>query len=224
MKNALLIIIFLLPIICLGQKKDDYRIMPSSDFIKSHDSLLNAVFPIKESKVYYELVVKADSINQNELFKRAKIWQPKMFNSPKDAQAFEDREIGFISIKTNFSSPYKDPLSESVNDKIINLSFLFSLKIYTKDNKAKIVIDDLMMFGNKMELYPIETHFSTQTQVVDSMIQQLPKRLRSRFNNYEERKKELISWKETYDYSDAEFISILESFKKAMTLKSESDF
>lgn len=223
MKKLLIILLF--PISCFAQqKRDDYKIMPSTEFIISHDSILNAVFPMKESKVIYELVVITDSVSQQELFKRSKIWQTKMFNSPKDAQNFDDKGLGFISIKTNFSEPYNDPFAESGDDKILNLNFVFTVKIYTKNGKAKIVIDDLMMFDAKMKLFPIETHFSIQTQEEDSMLPLLPKRLRRKFNNYESRKRELLSWKETYEHADVEFKSIMEGFRNAMILKSESDF
>lgn len=220
--KMVLFVALLIPICVFGQKKGVYRIMPSDAFVSSHDSILHKVFPFNDSTISYELIINADSLKKNELFQRAKIWQVKMLNSPKASQQFEDKDGGFIALKTNFSEPYKDPLSKSGS--IINLRFIFSVKIYLKDYKAKIVIDNLKMVGLDLEDEPIETHFLTQTQKADYMISQLPKRTQERFNNYDERENELKAIAKTYEYANAEFYSIVQDFKKFLTIKSESDF
>lgn len=219
----LLFTLLLLPLLTFAQKRN-YIIMPSNEFVSSHDSILHKIFPFKDSKVYYELVIDADTLKKNDLFERAKIWQVKMFNSPKTSQQFQDKESGFIALKTNFSEPYRDPLGKTSSDSIINLSFIFSLKIYLKNYKAKIVIDNINMLGINLEEEPIETHFLTQTRKEDDIISELPKRLQRQFNNYAEREKELTSWNKTYRYANIEFKSIMENFKNAILSKSESDF
>ncbi|MGN6532988.1 MAG: DUF4468 domain-containing protein, partial [Ginsengibacter sp.] len=191
------------------------------EFVNSHDSILHKVFSFNDSKIHYELIISADSLKQNNLFQRAKIWQVKMLNSPKYSQQFEDKEGGFIALQAAFSEPYSDPLTKG---SIIDLSFFFSLKIYVKDYKAKIVIDDIKMVGVDSEQEPIETHFLTQTKKADYMISQLPKKMQKRFNNYDERENELKAIAKTYEFANLEFISLMNDFKNAIISKSEADF
>lgn len=216
-----ILLLLLIPVCGFGQKKGDNVIMPSAQFVASHDSMMHKIFPFNDSTVHYELIINVDSVKKNILFQRAKIWQVKMLNSPKYSQQFEDKEGGFIALQAAFSEPYNDPLSKG---SIIDLSFFFSLKIYVKDYKAKIVIDDIKMIGVDSEQEPIETHFLTQTQKEDIMISQLPKKMRGRFNNYNERENELKAMAKTYQYANLEFISLMNDFKNAIINKSEGDF
>src|SRR5258708_24434780 len=113
--------------------------VPSVSF--TQDSLFHGVFPKKENRVSYEVVITIDSTSKNTLFSRAKNWAINQYNSQKDALQIDDKEAGILAYKGYFSNLFEWPSRMGISPKE-EWEYWETFKILFKDNRAKIIITD----------------------------------------------------------------------------------
>jgi hypothetical protein len=94
------------------------------------------------------IVVKG---NQNELFTKSKIWFTSSFKSAKDVLQTEDKNEGFIIGKGNLVYQYdlytvKKKEIKKFDETWTNRLY-FTIKIYSKNDKARVIIEDIIIGG-----------------------------------------------------------------------------
>src|SRR5438477_1445008 len=107
----------------------------------SKDSLFQGIFPRKDDKVLYEIVVTVDSTSKNTLFSRAKNWAISEYNSQKDALQVDDKEGGMLAYKGYFTNLFEWPPRMGISPKE-EWQYWETFKILFKENKVKISITD----------------------------------------------------------------------------------
>jgi hypothetical protein len=114
---------------------------------------------------YYEKVIDIPG-SKDDLFAKGKLWFVNSFKSLKDAIQSEDKEEGFIIAKGNFlfSHPYYSEKKKQVqlqkNPWPVRAEF--TLRMYFKDNKVKIVFTDIK-FLDPSNLTFLDAMFSQVT-------------------------------------------------------------
>lgn len=117
MNKRFLMLLLIAPLICIGQK----------------DSLIT-----------FSEVVKVDSVNQNELFNRARLWVNDNFRSGKDVSQIIDKESGTITGNGVFKERFY--LYQMIKTKFTGI-FSFDFKIFVKDGKYKYVFTSIKHIG-----------------------------------------------------------------------------
>jgi hypothetical protein len=99
---------------------------------------LAAKEPLKEVSE----IVEIPNMAQKQIFDAAKIWMAQSFKSSNSVIQYEDQNTGTIVGKGNMKYPCKGAWNCLANEK--NL-VLFTVKIDTKDNKARVTFNDLLL-------------------------------------------------------------------------------
>jgi hypothetical protein len=100
-----------------------------------------------DNRLYYDFVYTNDSLTKNDLFTRSKTWIAKAFKDGKEVDLFSDKEEGLIigkgSVRVNLST--LDLIAGSQD------YLRYTINIFCKDGKARIVVDDIGYFtiGNQ---------------------------------------------------------------------------
>lgn len=100
-------------------------------------------FPQRDGQIYYEHVIQVDSLSKEKLYLKIKSWALSSFNSQKAALQADDKDVGLIAFKSHFNVVYHVPKMEKTNPGSYDITYNFIMKVYYKDNKAKIVISDV---------------------------------------------------------------------------------
>lgn len=122
----------------------------------AQDSTISQIFPMKDGMVEYERVIIVDSATKDQLFTKAKVWAISHYKSQKDASQSDDPQLGLLAFTGFFEIPFTAPKTMGV-EVIANRQYWHTLKIYVKDNRAKIVIDNIKLGLNSTEKTSIET-------------------------------------------------------------------
>lgn len=162
------------------------------------------VFPIDSitGKITYSEIIKVDSVNSQELYLRAKVWFVHSFVSAKNVIQLDEKESGRIigkgifdvSDNNNHNSIIYVPITGTVD---------FTVEIQIKDEKYRYVFSDLSYKVNgdsEMDLKSSSVFKSVMFQ----------KRLD-------------IQWSDIRHNTNATFLSMIDSLKKAMNTKNDSD-
>jgi len=104
-------------------------------------SAFSANDPLKEVSD----VVELPNMNQKQIYDQSKIWMAKSFKSSNSVIQYEDVNTGTIIGKGNMKYPCKGTWNCLAN--VDNL-ILFTIKVDTKDNKARITFNDLQLRTN----------------------------------------------------------------------------
>jgi hypothetical protein len=86
----------------------------------------------------YTDIVQVDSLSQNQLFSRAKLFVATRFNSAPDVTKLSDEAAHTIVVKGRLNRFYVNPFNKSLGGAVN-----FTLKIATKEGKYKYEITDL---------------------------------------------------------------------------------
>jgi len=108
---------------------------------KAQDSLLYQIFPLSNTKVIYEKIIETPGQNKDTLFLKAKVWALSTFKSEKSAFQTEDRNGGLLAYRTFFTNDFVAPSMMGFTNHL-NWDYWSQIRIYIKDNKAKIVIEN----------------------------------------------------------------------------------
>lgn len=87
-------------------------------------------------------VVELPNMAQKQIYDASKIWMAKAFKSSNAVIQYEDTSTGTIIGKGNMQYPCKGTWNCLANSE--NL-ILFTVKVDTKDNKARVTFNDLLL-------------------------------------------------------------------------------
>ena len=104
----------------------------ASMFEKTPPELLNKDF---------EYIFNLDSLSKEQAFSRGKLWIAESYNSAESVITFEDLETGTVK-----GTAIGSALTEV---DYFERSFKYSLSIYCKDNKTKLVFSNVQTFDYK---------------------------------------------------------------------------
>ena len=183
-------------------------------FSFAQDEPLHASFPLKDGKVYYEKIIQVDSTSKEVLFQRAKTWALSAFNSQKAALQSEDKDIGFLNYKTLLTVFFNVPPVLGMKPGLTEWKYNFNLKIYLKDNKAKIIFDDINLNdqdGNNV------SHIETYREDTEAYFKRSMLGRGYREKYYKEAKK-------NFTEADKKFKSLIDSCAEALSTNSEAEF
>ena len=102
----------------------------------AQDKLLG-ILPLKDGKVTYDGVVQVDSINKDELYKRAKRWFIETYKSAKDVIQLDDKENGEVIGKGFFEIYWQVTFMSGQN-----INVWQTMKIQVKDGRYRYEITD----------------------------------------------------------------------------------
>ena len=113
------------------------------------DTSFRSIFPRnEENKVEYVKVIEVDSLTKKEISLRIKEWAINNFNSQKAALQSEDLETGYMLYQATKTNTYNIPKGWGfpiIGSKIYTITSetKFSINFYIKDNKFKIVVNNI---------------------------------------------------------------------------------
>lgn len=87
-------------------------------------------------------IVEFPEIKQKQIYDSSKIWMAKAFNSANSVVQYEDSTTGTIIGKGNMKYPCKGVMNCMAKGEF---RVLFTLKIDTKDGKARLTFNDLLL-------------------------------------------------------------------------------
>ena len=117
------------------------------------DTTFRSIFPRNEENlVQYEKIIELDSLSKKEISLRIKEWAINNFNSQKAALQSEDLETGYILYQATNINTYPIPKGWGfplIGSKILSVTneTRFSLNFYLKDNKFKVIINNISIKG-----------------------------------------------------------------------------
>ncbi len=115
-----------------------------SNWIIGQNMMPNFPFDSATNKISYSEVIKIDStIDKDELYKRARAWFSKTYNSSKDVIQFENKDDCKIIGKALFKVSFKTIIGSNYPGGYIN----YTISIYTKNGKYKYEITDFYHTG-----------------------------------------------------------------------------
>ena len=89
----------------------------------------------------FEYIFNLDSLSKEQAFSRGKLWIAESYNSAESVITFEDLETGTVK-----GTAIGSALTEV---DYFERSFKYSLSIYCKDNKTKLVFSNVQTFDYK---------------------------------------------------------------------------
>jgi len=186
------------------------------------------VFPLKDSVVYYESIVDIDSVQTPELFTRSKIWILSRFKSQKGALQAEDKELGYLMINTFTTDVFTYGQIENI-PLTFSSEYWFDMKIYIKDEKVKIVVDNLRWIDNqaKIEMSILSYRSEYETESIQALElarrkKKAREKVRKEFEKFEP--KLMHEVRKSFSRVDSEIRSLISSFESSIVKKSESEF
>ena len=99
---------------------------------------LGAKEPLKEVSE----IVEIPNMEKKQIFDASKIWMAQSFKSSNSVVQYEDQDTGIIIGKGNMKYPCKGAWNCLAYEKTL---VLFTVKIDTKDNKARVTFNDLLL-------------------------------------------------------------------------------
>jgi len=113
------------------------------------DTSFRSIYPRnEENKVEYVKIIEVDSLSKKEISLRIKEWAVNNFNSQKAALQSEDLETGYMLYQATRENVYNIPKGWGfplIGSRIytITTETKFSINFYIKDNKFKIVVNNI---------------------------------------------------------------------------------
>lgn len=108
---------------------------------RTGDSLLYNIFPVVDGLVAYQKIIESPGKTKSDIYKAIKSWAASTFTSQKDALQSDDLDAGLIIYKFNFPSSCERTVDGDIET--INTTYWQNLKVYIKDERLKIVVDNL---------------------------------------------------------------------------------
>lgn len=105
--------------------------------------------PLKDGKVFYEVVDTISNTSKADLYNKSKIWFVNTFNSAKAVLQMDDKEAGIIMGKGitpyNGGNVITGPMRNSIN---------YTININLKDNKWRIQVYDIYVSNENATYTP----------------------------------------------------------------------
>jgi hypothetical protein len=189
----------------------------------AQDSLFQSTLPMKDGKVYYELIFNVDSTSKAQLFARAQQWALGNFNSQKAALQIDDKEQGILAYKGFFSLQYNYPPKMGVKG-TADWQYWHLLKILVKDNKVKIIATDFSI-KDESTSYAFSSVGLFDKQI---LIEQTPEALARQLKQYgygdKYKSRALEEMTENFKLANLQIKSQMDAIRAAMISKAETDF
>ena len=132
---------------------------------------LNGVMPLDDAgNVAYVVVEQADGVKKDELYKRARGWFSKNYNSPKDVLQLTDPQTGEVSGRGVF-----DFTSKIARVKVGG-ELDHTIQVELKDGRYRITLSKVILNHEPIERYKmplIGTTKNNYTQLYTTLDQQL---------------------------------------------------
>ena len=113
---------------------------PKQLFLMSALTLLSITTLIGQEKLTYSEVVQIDSISQNEIYNRAKLWFATTYNSANNVLQIDNKEEGQLIGKAVIKYDSKVFVGSAITDGYIS----YIIKIFVKDSTYKYEITDFI--------------------------------------------------------------------------------
>jgi hypothetical protein len=194
------------------------------------------IFPRGEKGIEYVKVFEIDSAKKSELILRIKEWAINNFNSQKAALQSEDLESGYLlyqAIKTNTYSIPKGWGFALIGSKIYTVTYetKFSINFYIKDNKFKVVINnitDRAISANGLWYEVVSNSVGDKPLDVPAVpIENAGEEAINEYNNHPNEKKYIVR----LNYSanlwrniDTTIKDLIENINKSIAIKKKSNF
>lgn len=193
----------------------------SSLTIFGQDSLLSRYFPMTENNVRYEKTLEIKGISQKVIFQRANIWVLHTDRSEQDGiLKTDDVEMSSVMYKDVFHLPFLEPnLILGVYKSSVLLPVYFSLKIYCKAGRARVVLDDISFDKKKI---PIE-FYREQLDMI-KMLYGVHLEVDKETINKDYMRQYESEFRYFLSSIDNKFRGIINGCIKAISTKSESEF
>ncbi len=136
MKKTLLFLLFPSALFAQGVTYEDLRL------------------PDINGKVTFQEVVDIPDTKADELYNRSKLWFVDFFRSSEHVIEMDSQDLGVI-VGNGLTSIYQEPLGIEVETKVH-----FTVKIETKENRARYTLTNFAMTNSTNDRVPIETFFS----------------------------------------------------------------
>ena len=113
------------------------------------DTSFRSIFPRNEENIVeYEKIIEFENLSKKEISLRIKEWAINNFNSQKAALQSEDLETGYILYQATTTNIYTIPKGWGfplIGSKILSITneTKFSINFYIKENKFKIVVNNI---------------------------------------------------------------------------------
>lgn len=188
----------------------------------SQDTLLASIFPIEEGIITYDTVVTNEAVSKDELFQKAKQWATKTFSSQKSALQSEDINAGHLLYRAVLRLPFLYPDAKTGKPGASeNYDYQFNVKVYVKDQKAKILINDILLAGIRdgklVNLADFMNQFNGHLEILKQQVNKKKFHADYIANHYVQLKYNLMS-------ADVVFQELIQSFVRELQTKSEKDF
>lgn len=174
-------------------------------FIAFNQTFVEQHFPTKDGRIFYQDVIKVDSITSNQLYIKTKQWVTDVYNSNEVVQVDEKKE-GLIVIKSFIKKGH--------NDFILNPKNWYTFTIELKENRYRytlkdIVYDfDIILSGKKM-------HYS---HLLEDFLDEPGSSVKGR-----KKERVIAFYKEYCDELNNDFNNIITSHARAMLTSSGND-
>ena len=155
-----------------------------------------------DTTLTYTDIVQVEGINKQSLYERARSWANDVFKSSKDVIQINDKEIGEIAGKATFNASFS---WNALGKRTATTDIDFKFEIIVKEGKYKYVFTDLTEDGYYGYLLTSaqECPYKTKGQ--------------SKSNSN-------MVWTSLKESSDNTMHELINSLKKAMQSKSDTDF
>lgn len=133
----------------------------SIGFAQAQDTLHYA-FSLKDNEIYYERIVELPNQTKDDIYKVVKSWGVNAFNSQKDVIQADDRETGIVAYKFFFTKLFHAPKLFGVAT-TADWKYWQVMKVFLKDEKVKVIVEDVELNGIGYNGFKIET-FKSNTE------------------------------------------------------------
>lgn len=194
-----------------------------STIVKSQEPA-EGIFPLKDSAIYYERIITLDSTTKENIYKAVKSWGVNAFKSQKDVLQADDKEIGLIAYRYWFAETYNIEVNGTKAS--AEWKYYVVMKIFIKDEKAKIVVQNVELKISEMAC-PIITLMADSERIakeLEASDKTYTKYLK-KINTPELKQKQFAETKRNFEKANRSILTMIESVGVYIeSSKSEFDF
>lgn len=192
------------------------------------DSLLYNIFPTVGGIVTYQKVIDAPGKSKGDIYKIIKSWAASAFTSQKDALQSEDITTGLVIYKFSFPSSFESPNIDGASA-TVNTSYWQNLKVYIKDERLKVIVDNLKVNIGETSSYFVSTYEKDNKESTEKAIKDYKKtmkvseKMETKMRNNAARYDQAVM--DNFIVADKEIKALIIDIEKTMKSgKSEFDF
>lgn len=185
------------------------------------------VFPLRDGAIYYEKIITLDSVSRESIYRAVKSWGVNAFKSQKDVLQADDKEIGLIAYKYWFSEQFHAITPDSKDGGYSQWRYDAIMKIFIKDGKVKIVVQDITLkssdnySGEILKLRANADSLYKDMQVTNKKFA----KFMARYNTEEYKKIQYAEVKKNFESANKSILEMINQLAEYLkSSKSEFDF